>query len=286
MLFSVSGVECSPLVPAGAALIISFFTSMGGVSGAFLLLPFQMSFLGYAAPGVSATNHLFNVLACPGGILRYRREGRFLWPLARIVLWGSVPGAAIGALLRVWLLPDPSSFRIFAGLMLLGIGVRFALKLRKGGGGAVSGTPEILRDDSEELAFSFGGTEFRASSRRLRMLSLAVGLAGGVYGVGGGAVISPLLAALFGFPVHAIAGAVMLGTFGTSLCGVVSFLILDALGAPQAGPDWMLGLCLGLGGLCGSHLGARCQKFVPGRAIGWMLTGIMFFMSLRYLGIL
>ena len=74
MFFPVSGIECHPLVPVLAAIGISFVTSMGGLSGAFLLLPFQMSFLGYTSPGVSATNHLFNVLACPGGIVRYARE--------------------------------------------------------------------------------------------------------------------------------------------------------------------------------------------------------------------
>ena len=62
MLFPASGVEVSPLVPPLVAFVVSFFTSMGGVSGAFLLLPFQMSFLGYVAPSVSATNQLFNIV--------------------------------------------------------------------------------------------------------------------------------------------------------------------------------------------------------------------------------
>jgi hypothetical protein len=63
MYFPTAGIECSPLVPFAAALGVSFFTSMGGVSGAFLLLPFQMSVLGYTNPSVSATNQFFNVLA-------------------------------------------------------------------------------------------------------------------------------------------------------------------------------------------------------------------------------
>lgn len=43
MLFPISGVEVNPLIPPLVALVISIFTSMGGVSGAFLLLPFQAS---------------------------------------------------------------------------------------------------------------------------------------------------------------------------------------------------------------------------------------------------
>ena len=121
MFFPVSGIECHPLVPVLAAMGISFVTSMGGLSGAFLLLPFQMSFLGYTSPGVSATNHLFNVLACPGGIVRYAREGRLLWPLALTVAVGTLPGIVLGSLIRVYWLPDESRFKVFAGLLLLWI---------------------------------------------------------------------------------------------------------------------------------------------------------------------
>ena len=34
---------------------------MGGVSGAFLLLPFQVSVLGFTSPAVSPTNLIFNI---------------------------------------------------------------------------------------------------------------------------------------------------------------------------------------------------------------------------------
>ena len=45
VLFSVSGVKTNILPPPLVAMVISFLTSMGGISGAFLLLPFQMSVL-------------------------------------------------------------------------------------------------------------------------------------------------------------------------------------------------------------------------------------------------
>jgi len=49
MYFPVSGVQVSPLVPLGVAFVVSFFTSMGSVSGAFLLLPFQISVLHFTS---------------------------------------------------------------------------------------------------------------------------------------------------------------------------------------------------------------------------------------------
>ena len=67
MVFPIADIEVALWIPPLVAFVISFFTSMGGVSGAFLLLPFQMSFLGYTAPSVSATNQLFNIVAIPSG---------------------------------------------------------------------------------------------------------------------------------------------------------------------------------------------------------------------------
>jgi uncharacterized membrane protein YfcA len=95
MFFQTAGIEVVPWLPPLIAFAISFFSSMGGVSGAFLLLPFQMSFLGYTNPSVSATNQLFNTAAIPSGVYRYYREGRMVWPLTWAVIIGTLPGVFI-----------------------------------------------------------------------------------------------------------------------------------------------------------------------------------------------
>ena len=115
MVFPVSGVEVNPVIPFAVAFIVSFFTSMGGVSGAFLLLPFQVSFLGYTAPSVSATNQVFNIVAIPSGVYRFIKEGRMLWPLTWAVIIGTLPGVFIGAWVRIEYLPDPKNFKAFVG---------------------------------------------------------------------------------------------------------------------------------------------------------------------------
>jgi hypothetical protein len=52
MVFPVSGVEINPLIPPLVALVVSTFTSRGGVSGAFPLLPFQLSILNFTSPAI------------------------------------------------------------------------------------------------------------------------------------------------------------------------------------------------------------------------------------------
>ena len=44
----------------------------------------------------------------------------------------------------------------------------------------------------------------------------------------------------------------------------------------------IVGGVYGIGGMAGMYLGARCQKFVPARAIKWMLAGIMVLTAAKY----
>ncbi len=66
MFFPVSGVEVNPLIPPLVALVVSFFTSMGGLSGGFLLLPFQVSVLNFSSPAAPLNHSLANLRPIPG----------------------------------------------------------------------------------------------------------------------------------------------------------------------------------------------------------------------------
>jgi len=128
-----TGFEIALWVPPLVAFVISFFACMGGVSGAFLLLPFQVSVLGFTAPAVSATNQLFNATSIPAGVYRYWREGRMVWPLTWILVAGTLPGVLLGAVIRVRWLPDPAAFKLFAAVVMAYIGARMVRDLLRSG---------------------------------------------------------------------------------------------------------------------------------------------------------
>ena len=312
-VFSVSGVKTWVFLPPLVAFIVSFFTSMGGVSGAFLLLPFQMSFLGYTNPSVSATNQLFNIVAIPSGVYRYCKEGRMVWPLTWVVVAGTLPGVFIGAIVRVAWLPDAKNFKLFAAGVLLYIGLRMVRDLMKKTTGnkgqatgeqrfqelvrnhrrqpGVSGNPcreelpavKMTHFNRKRLGYSFYGEQFDVPFWSIFALSLIVGIVGGIYGIGGGAIIAPFFVTFLGLPVYTVAGAALMGTFVTSVAGVGFYQgIAPFYPNMSIAPDWLLGILFGLGGMAGMYLGARCQKFVPARAIKWMLAGIIVFTALKY----
>lgn len=311
MYFPTAGIECNPFIPPLVALAVSFVTSMGGVSGAFLLLPFQMSFLGYTNPSVSSTNQFYNVVAIPSGVYRFIKEGRMVWPLTFVVIVGTLPGVFIGALVRVNWLPDPSNFKLFAAAVLFYIGGRMVRDLMKAAKGTPTGGPKSAENRFQELIksyhqkiqtegvslprvrivnwnsriveYEFYGEQFSFPVRGVFILTFIVGIVGGVYGIGGGAIISPFFVSFFGLPVYTVAGAALMGTFITSVAGVGFYMLIAPLYPHlSVAPDWTLGLLLGLGGMCGMYLGARCQKYVPAKYIKVLLSIILLGTAFQY----
>lgn len=306
MNFPVAGIEISPVIPFIAGFAVAFFCSMGGVSGANLLLPFQMSVLGFTSPSVSATNHLFNVVAIPSGVYRFIREGRMVWPLTWMVIAGTIPGVFAGVIARVKYLPNPTTFKFFAGLVLLYIGALMVKTILK------KTTPETAKSSAEcrfqeaiskyqksktalpktivkkfgltKMEYSFYGETFIVNPLIILTLSAIVGIVGGIYGIGGGAIIAPIFIAIFNLPVYTIAGACLMGTFLTSLVAVIFYQAIAPF-YPHlvVAPDWLLGILFGFGGMVGMYLGARAQKFVPAKIIKWILAAILIFTALRYI---
>src|SRR4051795_6220907 len=92
------------LVALAAAFVTAAVASPAGISGAVLLLPFQVSVLGVPSPAVTPTNLLYNVVGTPGGLLGYRPAGALHGTLARLLLAGTLPGVVVGAVIRVELL--------------------------------------------------------------------------------------------------------------------------------------------------------------------------------------
>ena len=308
VFFQTAGIEASPFLLPLVSFSISFFTSMGGVSGAFLLLPFQVSVLGFASPAVSPTNQVFNIIAIPAGLGRFSREGRMVWPLALAVVCGTVPGVGLGAYVRVRFLPDPIRFKVFVGLVLFFIAGRMALELIRGRGRetlpgkpaeaqsvrprqpggtgtGADGSFEVVmrRAGVTRIEFDFLDRRFSCSTFVIAALSLLVGVVSGAYGIGGGSIMAPFFVAVLGLPVHAVAGAALAGTLVTSIAAVAFFHAMAPFFPDIAvAPDWGLGVLFGLGGLAGIWLGARCQKHVPERAIKIMLAMIVLFVALKY----
>jgi uncharacterized protein len=245
------------------AFAIALVTTPAGVSGAVLLLPVQVSILNVPSPGVTPTNLLYNVIATPGGLWRYWRTGALSGPLARTLVVGTLPGVVIGAVIRVEYLSGPKAFLVVVACVLLPLGSWLATVGARG-----PASPGHVRPPVPERTI-FG-------------LALVVGVIGGIYGIGGGSILSPLLLS-FGYSVFDVAGAALAATFLTSVAGILTYQLLQLHQGGTIAPEWTLGLAMGAAGLAGGYLGARLQPRMPETLIRRSLGVVVIAVAARYL---
>ncbi|MFC8124807.1 sulfite exporter TauE/SafE family protein [Streptomyces sp. NPDC057302] len=239
-----------------AGALIAVITAPVGVSGAVFLLPVQLSVLSVPSPAVTPTNLLFNVVAGPGALLRYRHTGTLYGPLTRLLVAGTLPGVVAGAIIRVFVVPGPATFRLLVAVLLLPLGIWLCARTLRP---AHVNTPEP------------------PSLRTITALALAVGTVGGIYGVGGGSILGPVLVGR-GTPVAQVAPAALASTFLTSVVGAGTYGLLALTGGNDIAPQWLLGVACGLGGLVGGNIGARLQSRLPEQflrlLLGALATGV------------
>ena len=133
------------------------------------------------------------------------------------------------------------------------------------------------------MEYTFGGQTYGFSVPIMVLLSFAVGVIGGAYGIGGGAILAPFWVAVFHLPVYTVAGASLLGTFLTSIAGVLFYTFLPGPEGLPTTPDWALGALFGIGGLAGIWIGSGLQKRLPPGAIKLILGVLISLVALRYI---
>ena len=280
MYFPVAELNLNPAWPILIGLGVSVFSSPTGISGGFLILPICVNFLGFSSVAVSPTNFIFNIVAMPAGLWRLAREKRLLWGLGGILMIGSLPGIIAGMILRNTWLKEAGDFKIFMALVLTALALNLARSLKGDKAGARAERifqarqrecrlPEYIETTYKQrrLIFNFCEEDFSVSIPSVIGISLIVGLAGGIYGIGGAAIIAPILISHFHLPIYIINGASLLAGWAAAVFGLVSYILIWPLvsGQPPVMPDFKLGLLFGLGGMAGVYIGSALQRFLqPG----------------------
>jgi uncharacterized protein len=258
----VAGTGWSELAALAAAFVIALLATPAGISGAVLLLPFQVSVLGTPSPAVTPTNLLYNVVATPGALYRYWRQGQTGGSLTLLFIAGTLPGVVAGSVIRVELLPGPRVFDLVVATVLVPLGGWLTLSHHAPGAAA--------------------GTARTVPAPAVVLLAGAVGCVGGIYGIGGGSILAPALIGT-GRPASEVAPAALASTFVTSVAGVVTFTILSLHQHGAIAPDWPTGVALGVGGLVGGYAGARIQSRLPDLLIRRLVGILVVAIGIRYL---
>jgi uncharacterized membrane protein YfcA len=98
----------------------------------------------------------------------------------------------------------------------------------------------------------------------------------GLFGIGGGFIMVPLLAFLLGFPVKRAAATSLAAIFLTAIAGVIGYALND-------GVVWAAAIALSAGSVVGSYIGARLLQVIPQTIIMWIYVVLLTVLAVRLL---
>ena len=221
--------------------LIGLVLGLVGGGGSILAVPLLVHGVGvtsaHAAIGTAAVAVAANALA---GLVGHARAGTVKWGCGLLFAAAGMIGAAAGAELGKAM--DGQRLLLLFGLLMVGIGLSMFRKRR----GMEMPDVRLTRDSARLLV------------PRLVPAGLAVGLASGFFGIGGGFLIVPALIAATRMPLGYAAGT--------------SLVVVSALGATTAGSyalsgyvDWRIAGLMLLGGIAGAVAGIALGKRMAAR---------------------
>ena len=259
-------------IPIG--FVVAIYGTIIGAGGGFILVPLLMFLFPSDAPSMITAASLAVIFAnSASGTIAYARMKRISYRTGILFALATIPGALLGSYLTGFI-PRKVFGAVFGGL-LVAVAVFLALTRRNSSKAKEATSPGA---DSRALPRPRGplvdtvvdseGNSYPLSYNIwLGMaLSLLIGMVSSLTGIGGGIIHVPVLAYLFGFPVHIATATSHFVLVFTSLAGVVVHLI-D--GTWPAHP--LRDLCLAIGVIGGAQLGAVIARRVSSR---WIVLGL------------
>jgi len=202
------------------------------------------------------------------GTWRHNKKKAIRWKTALILGSCALVGAVVGATLAARL-PGEILEAGFGGLVLavaLWMGLGLMPKLRRG---------------DEEPRENFG---------LVAAGGFPIGMVSGLTGLGGGALIVPMLVLALNFPMHTAVGTSVASIMLASIGGIVGYIV-NGLEVPGLLPysigyvNLPIWLCLAATSIPLAQLGARAAHALPAKQLRYIFIAFMVYAGLRMIGV-
>ncbi len=224
------------------AIGVGILSSMIGIGGGtintpILLIVFFQIFNEQTAPATALVGGLFVSIAASIGY--WKQEPRpIILKIGLLLAVFTVPGSLFGVYLRT-LISAPYILRLVFGISLMPVALKMLF---------------AKKSDNGDLASELANWNLSEISQRQWITSLIGafigGISAGLLGLGGGAVVVPVLIVLMGFPMHAAVATSMFIMMFTATAGTAFNVVLGSV-------NLYFALALGVGMLVGGQIGSR-----------------------------
>jgi uncharacterized membrane protein YfcA len=202
------------------------------------------------------------------GTWRHNKKKAVHWKTALILGPSALVGGLVGATLAT-ALPEKILKIGFGGLVLaiaVWMGLGLIPKLRRG---------------AEKPSVNFW---------LVAACGFPIGIVSGLTGLGGGALIVPMLVLALNFPVHIAVGTSVTSIIFTSLGGTVGYIV-NGLGVSGLLPHSIgyvnlpIWLCLAATSIPFAQLGARAAHALPAKPLRYIFIAFMIYVGLSMIGV-
>jgi uncharacterized membrane protein YfcA len=252
--------------------VVGFASGLLGIGGAFIMTPMQ--FMVYTDMGLSAdlaiktafgTSLLVVLPTAVSGAWRHHREKSVLWRAALVMGGVGLVFAFAGATLATHL--SGTSLKLAFGIVIILVAIRTL----------------TAREPQYKIE--------AVSKPWLWMVwAIPVGIVSGLFGIGGGVLIVPVLMLALRFEIHYAIGTSLAVIILTSIGGVIGYVI-NGIGVADRLPyslgyvnlsSWLL---LALPGAVMAQVGAMTAHKIPRRPLIYIFVVILLYMGLKLIGV-
>lgn len=242
-------------------VIVGIVVGALGAGGGILSVPILVFVLGQTPHSATASSLVIVGSTAVAGLVHHLRRRTVDWANGAAFGLLGVLGSVVGSRISVQL-----DDRVLLGLFAVLLGLVSVAMFRN----ALSDRRAERRLTSGRVATAAPRTSTNGQ-KWLRIIALATltGLLTGLFGVGGGFIVVPVLVLLLGVPIRTAAGTSLVVMVIASISGLLSRVGTDVV------IDWPLTAAFTVGSMAGGLLGGPATARLPGWVLSMTFAGLL-----------
>ncbi|MFX1485875.1 MAG: sulfite exporter TauE/SafE family protein [Promethearchaeota archaeon] len=246
---------------------VGCISTMIGIGGGSLLVPILVMIFGvdiHAAVAVSMFMIIFSKIS---GTIAYARKNMVDYRVGLALGLPAAVGAFLGALLSTQL--ESLGLQAIFGAVLMATSLAMMIRANVGEKEVTECTPKRFTWKRAIIDSNGRRSEYIIQIIPSLIAGFFAGLAGGLLGLGGGAVIVPVMVFICGMPIHIAVATSTFTIIMTGICGTMGHAVFGSL-------DVVLGIVVVIGSIIGSYLGPRIALGISSKKLK-IIFGVFLF---------